>query len=400
MKKIVSLFVCFVCLISGCSCKDEEPVRTSIFSSYVYGYANRDDATPLRVDPFGSYTSFIGYKKDEVESLNDELSELVIKYHSLLDRNYYYKDENGNLINNLKVINDSYGTNQEINVDPIIIEALSEGIKYSKLSNGNFNIVSGAIVDVWDISINYTHIDPSEEDIDTAMMCVPNVNNIDSVLVVDNINNTVRFNSIDGCQGKASITLGAMAKSYFLDKLVGIEEFSSVGSAIYDAGQSSIILKGSNPLREGGYWNIVVNDSLNSNVLFATQAVKLQLEGNVAISTSGGEYKGYINSDGVRRHHIIDAKSGYPNSFVVGCSVVGESAMIMDIVSTTIMTMENLEEIKSYLVLLENNNIDVDVLLQVPVSDSEIKLYVNESMNENVNETFNGIELEVFGYGA
>ena len=191
-----------------------------------------------------------------------------------------------------------------------------------------------------------------------------------------------------------------MAKSYFLDKLIGMDSFSKIGSAIYDAGQSSIILKGDNPLREGGYWNIAVNDSLNSNVFFASQAAKLQLEGTSAISTSGGEYKGYINDEGVRRHHIIDAKSGYPNSFVVGCTVVGSSAMIMDIVSTTIMTMESLEEVKDYLVLLDNNGIQVDVLLQVPVSSSTIKIYVSEGMEGKVSEVYNNIEVEVFEYGA
>lgn len=400
MKKIFSLLVLFICLISGCSCNKDEAVRTSIFSSYVYGYINKDDLEFVRVDPFGSYISLVGYNKKKVESLQDDLSELVNEYHSLLDRNYYYKDNEGNIINNLKVINDSYGTGENISVDPIIIDVLSEGIKYTKLSNGNFNVVSGSIVDVWDISINYTHVDPSIDEINKAMKCVPSIENIDNVLVIDSVNNTVKFNSVSGCDGKASITLGAMAKSYFLDKIISLDSFSKVGSAIYDAGQSSIVLKGDNPLRDGGYWNIAVNDALNSNVFFTSQAVKLQLEGTKAISTSGGEYKGYINSEGVRRHHIIDAKSGYPNSFVVGCTVVGAGAMVMDVLSTTIMTMESLEEIKNYLVLLENNDIEVDVLLQIPVSDSAIKLYVNEGMNSNISEVFNDIELEVFNYGA
>lgn len=400
MKKIFSLLVLFICLISGCSCNKDEAVRTSIFSSYVYGYINKDDLEFVRVDPFGSYISLVGYNKKKVESLQDDLSELVNEYHSLLDRNYYYKDNEDNIINNLKVINDSYGTGESISVDPIIIDVLSEGIKYTKLSNGNFNVVSGSIVDVWDISINYTHVDPSIDEINKAMKCVPSIENIDNVLVIDSVNNTVKFNSVSGCDGKASITLGAMAKSYFLDKIISLDSFSKVGSAIYDAGQSSIVLKGDNPLRDGGYWNIAVNDALNSNVFFTSQAVKLQLEGTKAISTSGGEYKGYINSEGIRRHHIIDAKSGYPNSFVVGCTVVGTGAMVMDVISTTIMTMESLEEIKNYLVLLENNDIEVDVLLQIPVSDSAIKLYVNEGMNSNISEVFNDIELEVFNYGA
>ena len=133
MKKIFSLLVLFICLISGCSCNKDEAVRTSIFSSYVYGYINKDDLEFVRVDPFGSYISLVGYNKKKVESLQDDLSELVNEYHSLLDRNYYYKDNEGNIINNLKVINDSYGTGESISVDPIIIDVLSEGIKYTKL---------------------------------------------------------------------------------------------------------------------------------------------------------------------------------------------------------------------------------------------------------------------------
>ena len=400
MKKIFSLLVLFICLISGCSCNKDEAVRTSIFSSYIFGYASMDEVNPVMVEPFGSYISLVGYNKKKVESLQNELSELVTKYHSLLDRNYYYKDNEGNIINNLKVINDSYGTGEVISVDPIIIEALSEGVKYTKLSDGNFNIVSGTIVDLWDVSINYTRVDPSESLISQALKCIPSVEEIDSILVINTIKNTVKFNQIEGCEAKASITLGAMAKSYFLDKIIEMNSFSKVGSAIYDAGQSSIVLKGDNPLRSEGYWSIGVNDSLNSNILFQSQAVKLQLEGTSAISTSGGEYKGYVNSEGVRRHHIIDAKSGYPNSFIVGCTVAGSSAMIMDIVSTTIMTMESLDEVKNYLMLLENIGVKVDVLLQVPVSDSAIKLYVNEGMKENISEVYKDIEVEVFEYGA
>lgn len=400
MKKIVSLLVLFICLVSGCSCNKDEAVRTSIFSSYVYGYKNMQDDTPVLVNPFGSYISIVGYNEKKVKNMQDKLNELVDRYHSLLDRNYYYKDDEGNVINNLKVINDSYGSGETVVVDPIIIEVLSEGVKYTKLSNGNFNIVSGTLVDLWDISINYTRVDPSESLVSQAVNCVPSVDKIDEILVIDSVNNTVKFNAVEGCGAKASITLGAMAKSYFLDKIISMDSFSKIGSSIYDAGQSSIILKGDNPLRSEGYWSIGVNDSLNSNVLFATQAVKLQLEGTTAISTSGGEYKGYVNDSGIRRHHIIDAKSGYPNSFIVGCTVAGSSAMIMDIVSTTIMTMESLDEVKEYLVLLENNGIQVDVLLQVPVSDSDIKLYVNEGMESNISEVYNNIEIEVFEYGA
>ena len=307
-------------------------------------------------------------------------------------------------MNNIKVINDSYGSGIAIEVDEIIIEALKEGVKYTKLSNGKFNIISGSIVDVWDerftsYDTSIRNIDPTSSEIEEAMECVAPVSEIDSILVIDDSNNKVTFNSFSGCGGKASITLGAMAKSYFLDKMSSIKNFKDVGASIYDAGQSSIIIRGNNPTRDGGVWNIAVNDSMNSNSFVSTQAAQLQLEGDNAISTSGIQHRGYINSDGIIRHHIIDATSGYPNTYLVGATVIGESAMMVDIVTTTLMTMNSIEEINAYLELLESNNISLDVLLQVKVDDG-IKLLVNDSMKMQVSQVFNDIELEVFNYGA
>ena len=404
MKKIFSLIVLLVCIISGCSCDKEEPVKTSIFSSYIIGYLNKEGTTYTLVEPFGTYIGFVGYSEKKVTELQDKLNEEVFKYHSLLDRNYYYKDDKGNIINNIKVINDNYGSGVAVEVNKIVIDALKEGVKYTKLSNGKFNIISGSIVDVWDerftsYDATIRNVDPTNEEIEIAMNCVANVNDIDNILVIDDVNNTVKFNSFASCGDKASITLGAMAKSYFLDKMATIDEFKNVGASIYDAGQSSIIIRGENPTRDGGVWNIAVNDSLNSNSFTSSQAAQLQLQGNNAISTSGIQHRGYINSEGIIRHHIIDATSGYPNTYLLGATVIGESAMIADIATTTLMTMNSLEEIKAYLELLETNQIILDVLLQVNAGDS-IKLLVNSSMNNQVAQVFNEIDLEVFNYGA
>lgn len=392
----------FICLVGGCSCSEEEVIRTAIYSSYVVGYESKDRDKTYQVEPFGtSQMTLVGYNK-KIYDVEDKYNELIVKYHSLLDRNYYYK-ENGEFINNIKVINDSYGSGDSIVVDAIIIDILKKGIEYTKLSNGKFNIFSGAIVDLWDsrfdaFSSKYG-LDPSEEEVNEALGCVVKVDDIDNVLIIDEVNSTVTFNSFLGCEEKASITLGALAKSYFIDYLSSLEEFKKIGSLIYSAGQSSIILKGDNPTRKNGMWSIGLMDSLNTNIFVKTKAANLLLEGDRSLSTSGGEYKGYINSDGVRRHHIIDATSGYPNSFLVGATVVGENAMICDIVTTTIMTMSSLEEIKEYLVLLESKGLYFDVLLQTDYNGS-LKLLVDEDMNKNVKELNDGVLLEVFNYGA
>lgn len=403
MKKIFSLLIIFVCMLSGCSCSEEEVVRTAIFSPYITGYANKDKISAFAVEPFGtSQMTIVGYSEKKVYAIEEEYYKLVNKYHSLLDRHYYYFDGE-NLINNIKVINDSYGSGDSIVVDQIIIDVLKTGIEYSKLSNGKFNIFSGSLVNLWDERFDgYSQkygIDPSEEEIREALECVVNVNDIDSIFIIDDENNTVTFNRLEGCNKSASITLGALAKSYFIDCISSLDEFKNIGSAIYSAGQSSIILKGDNPTRENGVWNIALNDSMNSNILFSVKLADLVLDGDQSLSTSGGEYKGYTNQDGVKRHHIIDAISGYPQNFIYGATVISDNATICDIVTTTLMTMNSLEEIKEYLILLETKGYVFDVLLQVN-DEGSLKVMVNEGMKSNIKQVKDGIVVEEFSYGA
>ena len=112
MKKILSFIIVLMCLVSGCSCNkdedEEKAVKTSIFSSYIRGYYDKTSDRSTMVSPFGTYVSLVGYNEKKVKNAEEEFNALVGKYHSLLDRNYYYKDEEVNFINNIKVINDSF----------------------------------------------------------------------------------------------------------------------------------------------------------------------------------------------------------------------------------------------------------------------------------------------------
>jgi thiamine biosynthesis lipoprotein ApbE len=396
MKKVIVFVTLLLVVISGCSCKKDQ--RAAIFSSYVVGYKNIEDIHGVFVEPFGSYISLVNYNKKKLDKVKGVFDEAVFKYHSLFDRNYYYKDRQGNLINNVKVINDSYGSENYIMVDKELVNILLEGIKYSKLSNGKFNILAGSIIDLWDERFSskdetIRYVDPSEEDILKAMKCVVDVNDIDSVLYVDKEHSSVKFNSIEGCDGKASIALGALAKSYFLDKMVENNVFKDIGASIFDGGQSSIIVRGDNPVREGGFFNIAIKNNLRGG-----QALQIFLK-NRAMSTSSINNRNYVNQFGDVRHHIINGVSGYPSTYLLSATAVGDSAMVADIVTTTLMCMDSLDEIKSYLLLLENQGVKLDVLLQVKENDN-LKVLVNSSMRFIItNVSDNGVNVEEFSYG-
>lgn len=402
MKKLLSVLMLFICLISGCSCNKEEVTQSYIVSIPVPAFINKDDGYYNRTSPFGTYIRVVGYDKDELYDLEDEFNGLVTKYHSLLDRHYYYRETDGTIINNIRVINESYGSGEAIEVNDIIIEVLKYGIEYTKLSEGKFNILAGSIVSLWDIRFNwligdYYKVDPTQEQVDVALACVPAVSEIDNVLVIDEENKTVTFNKFDGCESGASITLGALAKSYFIDELNEQKNIKALKQYILDAGKSSIILRGDNPTRKGGIYNIGVANSYTSTK--DDFAVQLQLASDCAVSTSSGDEKGYIKEDGTRRHHIIDATSGYPNTYLLAATVITDSAMIADIMTTTLMTMESMEEIQDYLSLLKNNGIDAKVLLQIEENEA-LSVYVNDSMKRVIGEVFDGVTVKEFSYGT
>lgn len=398
MKKFFGIVALLTCFISGCGNKSEAK-KTSIYSSSVLAFAGEDANDQGYTSPFGTYVSLVGYDEDDVYEIEEEFNNETIKYHSLLDRNYYYRDSSGNIINNIKVINDSYGSGEAIVVDDVIIEVLKEGIKYTKLSNGKFNIFAGKLVDTWDPRFSWLagelyKKDPTQEEINDSLACVPSVNDIDSLLVIDEVNKTVTFNSLEGCGREVSITLGALAKSYFLDKLNEVEDIKNLEDYILDAGQSSIIISGKNPARDSGEYNIAVTNSLDGGY-----AIQLRLKEYAAVSTSSGDQKGYVKEDGTRRHHIIDATSGYPNTYLLATTVVADSAMIADVMTTTLMTMESMEEIKAYLTLLQNNGVNARVLLQVN-ENNRLKVYINKSMSNVIGQLFDGVLVERFSYGT
>lgn len=399
MKKLFCcvLFIC-VCFISGCSCSNDEVMRTSIVSSQVKAYASKDSSNYVMVDPFGTYISLVGYNEKKVYALESEFNALVSKYHSLLDRNYYYKDSDGNIINNIKVINDSYGSGNSVLVDDIIVEILKFGVEYTKLSRGKFNIFSGNITDVWDERFDYFSplysIDPSEEEVNEALKCVVPYTMIDDIFVIDDVNKVVTFNKFSGCEEGASITLGALAKSYFLDKISALESFKKMGAGIYDAGQSSILVRGKNPTRSNGEFLVAVKNSLSGG-----NAVQLRIKDDMAISTSSGDNKGYVNSDGVRRIHILDATSGYSSNNLLAVTVIGDSAMIMDIVTTSVMAMSSDNEVKEYLTRLSEKGVNIKILLQKEAYGS-LKLYANENMKNSISNVYVDLEVEDFKYGA
>ena len=126
------------------------------------------------------------------------------------------------------------------------------------------------------------------------------------------------------------IDLGSVAKGYTGDALSALLKSRGVESAMLDLG-GNIQAVGTKP--DGSPWRIGVRDPKGDDILGVVEVA------GMAVVTSGG-YERYFEQDGVRYWHIIDPATGAPaRSGLQSVTVIGESGLVCDALSTALFVM-------------------------------------------------------------
>ena len=126
------------------------------------------------------------------------------------------------------------------------------------------------------------------------------------------------------------IDLGSVAKGRAGDILAGLLKTYGVESALLDLG-GNIQTIGARP--DGSPWRVGVRDPEGDGYIGVVPV------SGKAVVTSGG-YERYFEEDGVRYWHIIDPATGAPvGRGLTSVTVVGDSGMICDALSTALFVM-------------------------------------------------------------
>lgn len=126
------------------------------------------------------------------------------------------------------------------------------------------------------------------------------------------------------------IDLGSVAKGYTGDALAALLKQGGAASALLDLG-GNIQAVGSKP--DGSPWRVAVRDPAGDGSVGVVEVV------DQAVVTSGG-YERYFEEDGVLYWHIIDPATGWPaRSGLTSVTVVGESGLLCDGLSTALFVM-------------------------------------------------------------
>ena len=246
------------------------------------------------------------------EGILDKVFTKVKELESTLSIN-----ENGTLVDK---INESAGI-EPVKVDYDTYTVIKKGLEYAKLSNGLFDISVGPIVKLWNIGLPEAKV-PTQEEIDSR---IPLVGYSDVEL--NDEENTVFLKR----QGMM-IDLGGVAKGYTADVISDILTEEGVKSAIIDLG-GNIFAHGLKV--DGSTWRIgIQNPFSDRGDIIGTITVK-----NKSIVTSG-IYERYIEKDGIKYHHILSPKTGYPyENELAGITIISDKSSDGDALSTSVFAM-------------------------------------------------------------
>jgi thiamine biosynthesis lipoprotein len=199
-------------------------------------------------------------------------------------------------------------------------DIISSGLKYSKLSNGDYDITVGPLVKLWSIGLPEAKV-PTQDEIDNAKKLI----DYDKV----QINEDTKEVYLE--EKGMMLDLGSIAKGYAADEAVRVLKEAGVKRAIVDLG-GNIFAMGSKSEDKG--WTIGIQDpvELRGNALGS-----LEVKNKTVVTT--GIYERFIEKDGVKYHHILNPETGYPyDTNISGISIIADKSIDADALSTLIFT--------------------------------------------------------------
>jgi thiamine biosynthesis lipoprotein len=221
-----------------------------------------------------------------------------------------------------------------------VLRAAAEG---SALTRGKFDITFGALTDIWRFDHDQDNIVPDRQLIETRLT------RIDYRAV--QVDGTARTAFIS--RPNMRVHLGGIGKGYAVDRAVAMLREAGVADFMIQSG-GDLYVAGTN---NGAPWKLAIADPRGAHEPFAT----LQIT-NGTFSTSG-DYERFFMKDGKRYHHLIDPDFGEPASGCRSVTIVANSAVIADVLSTGVFILgpdegmkliEQLPDVEGVIVTAEN----------------------------------------------
>ena len=209
----------------------------------------------------------------------------------------------------------NHANGQPFTVSSETANLIQEGIHYSELSGGAFDLTIEPVSALWDFKADKPTV-PSSDAIAHA------VSHVDYTKI-DIQDNTVTLEDPE-----AGIDLGAIAKGYIADQVKTYLKKQGIKHAIINLGGNVDVI-GTKP--DGSKYNIGIQKPFDES---GEAITSVQLKDQTVVTS--GIYERYFKKNGKLYHHILDPRTGYPcENNLYSVSIITDSSTKADALSTT-----------------------------------------------------------------
>ena len=258
--------------------------------------------------------TYAGDTSEVFDANCEEVWSILAEYHQLFD---IYHEYSG--INNLCTLNKNAG-GEALEVSPKLIDFLKYAKNLYVLTNGEMNIMMGAVLSLWHDAREAGNYIPSEEALVEASKHVSFDN-----LEIDEENNTVRITDKD-----ARIDVGALGKGYATELAAKHLENKGVNSYVLNIGGNIRII---GTKTDGSSWGTGIKDPRNPSTFIK----KITISDTSCVTS--GDYERYITVGGKKYHHIIDKDTLMPAEYFSSITILTKDSGLADALSTALFCM-------------------------------------------------------------
>jgi thiamine biosynthesis lipoprotein len=217
----------------------------------------------------------------------------------------------------------------EVMVDHELFDVIKESLRYSRDSQGAFDITVGPLMKAWGFFRGEGRL-PDDRELLSART------HVGSEHVTLNMDtHTIRFDAAG-----VELDLGGIAKGYAVDRAAGILETRHVDAALLSAGGSTIYGLGAPPGLQA--WNVSIQDPMDARK--TARVVKLK---DRALSVAGSSEK-FFEADGIRYSHIMDPRTGRPVQGMLTVAVLSKTGIQGDALDDALFVLGT-EKSRAYL---------------------------------------------------
>lgn len=208
---------------------------------------------------------------------------------------------------------------------------LEKAAYVSEITDGAFDICSGSLVNLWDITSDNPQVPSKSEIADALKSC--------------GAENLTFVGGKAELKNQSKVDPGGFAKGYAAQRCIEILKDGGTQNAMVSFG-GNVAVTGSSESNAGSGetgWNIGIKNPDDTSGIIGY--IRL-CDTVIAVS---GDYERYFEKDGVRYHHIFDTQTGYPaDSSLRSAAVICGDGLYADALSTALFVMGAQKSLELY----------------------------------------------------